>query len=167
MITKKWSLAANLTLSKNKIKEFNEYIDNYDNYDANGNMIQTVVKHTNTDIAFSPNIIGSLGLGYQPFKGLEINLLNKYVGKQYLDNTSNEYRKLNAYSLSNLMVSYTIKTKSSTEFKLGLAVNNLLNHHYENNGYTWGYIYGGQRITENFYYPQAGRNFLLRGSIRF
>jgi iron complex outermembrane receptor protein len=33
---------------------------------------------------------------------------------------------------------------------------------YENNGYTWGYIAGGERTVENFYYPQAGRNFLLR-----
>ena len=167
MLTKKWSITINLTLSQNKIKEFNEYIDNYDNYDANGNMIQTVVKHTNTDIAFSPSIIGSVGIGYQPIKGLEINLLNKYVGKQYLDNTSSDNRKLNAYSLSNLMISYTIKTKGTSELKFGIAANNILNHHYENNGYTWGYIYGGQRITENFFYPQAGRNYLLRLALKF
>jgi iron complex outermembrane receptor protein len=167
MLTKKWSVTANLTLSQNKIKEFNEFIDNYDNYDANGNMIQTVVNHTNTDIAFSPNIIASLGLGYQPIKGLDINLLNKYVGKQYLDNTSSENRKLNAYAISNVQVSYTLIMKNATELKFGLAVNNLLNHYYENNGYTWGYIAGGLRITENFYYPQAGRNYLLRLAIKF
>lgn len=167
MITKKWSLAGNLTLSQNKIKEFNEYIDNYDNYDTNGNMIQTIVKHTNTDIAFSPNVIGSIGISYLPLKNLELNLLNKFVGKQYLDNTSNESKKLDAYSISNLMINYRIKCKGVDEIKIGFVLNNLLNHHYENNGYTWGYIYGGQRITENFYYPQAGRNFLLRLAIKF
>jgi iron complex outermembrane receptor protein len=33
---------------------------------------------------------------------------------------------------------------------------------YSNNGYTFSYISGGATTTENFYYPQAGRNFLGR-----
>ncbi|MCE2743942.1 MAG: TonB-dependent receptor [Fluviicola sp.] len=166
MLLKKLSVTGNVTLSMNKIKEFNEYVDNYDNYDVDGNMIQTVITHKNTDIAFSPATIASLGLIYEPIKNLDITLQSKYVGNQYLDNTSNESKKLNAYYTSNLTVNYTIKTWGFREIKIGVLANNLFNYLYENNGYTWGYIAGGKRITENYYYPQAGRNFLVRLTLK-
>jgi iron complex outermembrane receptor protein len=166
MLLKNLSITGNLTLSANKIASFNEYVDNYDNYDSEGNMIQDVVAHSNTDIAFSPSTIASLGLLYEPIKNLEFSLLSKYVGKQYLDNTSNENRKLDAYYLTNLSVSYTIKNVGFKEIVIGALVNNLFNSKYENNGYTWGYIYGGKRITENYYYPQAGTNFLVRLTLK-
>jgi iron complex outermembrane receptor protein len=166
MLLKNISITGNITLSANKIKQFNEYVDNYDNYDSNGNMIQDVIAHTNTDIAFSPSVISSFGINYEPIKNLEINLLSKYVGKQYLDNTSNEARKLDAYFTSNLTLNYTIKTWGFKEVQIGVLCNNLFNALYENNGYTFGYIAGGKKITENYYYPQAGRNFLLRLTLK-
>ena len=129
-------------------------------------MIQDVIAHENTDIAFSPNIIASLGLLYEPIKNLEITVLSKYVGAQYLDNTSNEDRKLDAYFITNLGINYSIMSWGFKEIKIGLLTNNIFNHLYENNGYTWGYIYGGKRITENYYYPQAGRNILVRLTLK-
>ena len=167
MINKKLSVSGNLMLSSNKIKEFNEYIDNYDNYDIDGNMIQNVINHKNTDIAFSPNAIASLGLLYEPIKNLELGLMSKYVGKQYLDNTSNNNRKLNEYYLTNLTLNYTFKKLGFKELKVGVLVNNVFNYLYENNGYTFSYVYGGELTTENYYYPQAGRNFLARISFNF
>lgn len=166
-IAQRWQLAGNISLSRNKIRSFREYVDNYDNYDTEGNMVQTVIAHRNTDIAFSPNFIGSLTLSYRPLKDLDFMLINKYVGQQFLDNTSNESRSIAAYHVANFRVGYTIRTKGSCAIELGVLVNNLLDRSFQNNGYTWGYISGGQRITENFYYPQAGRNFLLRLAIRF
>ena len=167
MINKKISVSGNLMLSSNKIKEFNEYIDNYDNYDIDGNMIQDVIHHKNTDIAFSPNAIASLGLLYEPIKNLELGLMSKYVGKQYLDNTSNNNRKLNEYYLTNLTLNYTFVKLGLKEIKVGVLVNNVFNYLYENNGYTFSYVYGGELTTENYYYPQAGRNFLARISFNF
>jgi len=166
MLLKNVSITGNLTLSANKIKEFNEYVDNYDNYDMDGKMIQDVIKHTNTDIAFSPSTIASLSVMYNPIKSVDIMLQSKYVGKQYLDNTSNDLKQLNSYYTSNLAVNYTLIKWGFKEIKVGALVNNLFNYLYENNGYTWGYIAGGKRITENFYYPQAGRNFLLRLTLK-
>ncbi len=166
MLFKNLSITGNLTLSANKIKQFNEYVDNYDNYDSNGNMIQDIIAHSNTDIAFSPSVISNFGINYAPIKNLEINLLSKYVGKQYLDNTSNGTRKLDAYFTSNLTVNYTIKTWGFKEIQIGVLCNNLFNALYENNGYTFGYVTGGKRITENYYYPQAGRNFLVRLTLK-
>jgi iron complex outermembrane receptor protein len=54
LLMKNLSLTGNVSISANKIHAFNEYLDNYDNYDSNGNMIQTVIAHTNSDIAFAP-----------------------------------------------------------------------------------------------------------------
>ena len=155
-LTNQLSLTGNATFSDNKIKEFNEYVTNYD---LGG---QDTIAHTNSDLAFSPNIIATAGIKYEPLEGLSINFLGKYVGEQFLDNTSTETRKLNDYTTVNLQVNYTVKDVLFKEMTIGLLVNNIFNETYENNGYTWGYVYGGERTVENFYYPQAGRNFMLR-----
>jgi iron complex outermembrane receptor protein len=159
-IIKKLSITGTLTLSANKITKFNEYVDNYDTG------IQTVYEHKNTDLSFSPNIIASAGLKYEPLKNLDISFIGKHVGDQFLDNTSTDTRKLNAYTTFNLQMSYTIKDVLFKEITFGVLVNNVFNELYENNGYTWGYIYGGKRTVENFYYPQAGRNFMARVVIK-
>ena len=155
-LSNKLSVTGNATLSNNKIKAFNEYVTNYD---ING---QDTIAHSNTDLAFSPNIIAAAGLKYEPLKGLSINVIGKHVGDQFLDNTATETRKLDAYTTFNLQVKYTLKDVLFKEMTFGLLVNNILNETYENNGYTWGYINGGERTVENFYYPQARRNFMLR-----
>lgn len=166
LLTKRFSLTGNFTLSANKIQNFTEYVDNYDNYDVDGNMIQTVIQHTNTDIAFSPNLIAALGIQYEPIKNLTLNWQAKYVGKQYLDNTSNYRKSIDAYFTNNLMVNYSFKIKGIRDMNVGLLANNILNALYENNGYTFGYISGGKRINENYFFPQAGRNFLLRLTVK-
>jgi iron complex outermembrane receptor protein len=89
--------------------------------------------------------------------------LSKYVGKQYLDNTSNEGRSLKAYTTQDIRLKYTMKKGPA----FTLLLNNVLNELYSSNGYTYSYRYAGATTTENFYYPQAGFNFLLGASIRF
>ena len=158
----KWlTWTANITISQNKIDNFKEYIDNYDTY------LQDSIEYKQTDIAFSPNLIASSTITIEPVKKLKFSLISKYVGKQYLDNTMNEQRKLDAFFVNDLRANYSIKVKHMREIALTLAVNNLFNELYESNGYTWGYIYGGQRIVENFYYPQAGTNFMAGLSFKF
>ena len=165
-LSNKLSFTGNTTISNNRIKAFNEYVDNYDNYDENGNMIQDTINHTNTDLAFSPNIIASAGLQYEPLKGMSIRFLGKHVGDQFLDNTSTETRRLNAYTTCDLHVNYTLENVLFKEMTFSLMVNNVFDELYENNGYTWGYVYGGERTVENFYFPQAGRNLMLRVLIK-
>ena len=151
-------LHAGFTYSENKIAAFTEYVDNYDD----PNYEQTQIEHENTDMAFSPNVIGNLGLTYRPIAGLSFNWMTKYVGDQFLDNTSNSDRKIDAFSYSNVSLNYTIEDLVFKSITLGVQCNNILDATYQNNGYTWGYIAGGQRTVENFYYPQAGRNFMFR-----
>ena len=50
-LNKKYSTSYSVTLSRNKIKEFTEYIDDYDQFN------QVAIQHYNTDIAFSPTLI--------------------------------------------------------------------------------------------------------------
>ena len=155
-ITKKLSFMANATLSSNKIIAFNEYVSNYD---TGG---QDTIAHTNTDIAFSPNIIAAAGLRFEPIKDWNISLMGKHVGAQYLDNTSASTRKMKAFTTFNFQMDYTFKEVFFKEITIGVLVNNIFNQKYAANGYTWGYIYVSERTDENFYYPQAGTNFLAR-----
>jgi iron complex outermembrane recepter protein len=104
----KWlKIGANITFSKNKIKNFIEYVDDYDNGG------QITIAHTKKDIAYSPNIIAAATITLQPIKDVEISLLEKYVSKQYLDNTQNGNRQLNAYFTQDVLVNYTMEKKKS------------------------------------------------------
>ena len=82
-----WNM--NATLSRNKIDNFIEYVDNWDTG------AQDVFNLGRSDLAFSPDIIGGSTLVFLPVKGFRMELLSKYVGKQYIDNTSSGERKLN------------------------------------------------------------------------
>jgi iron complex outermembrane receptor protein len=156
-----FNASGNLTLSRNKIKSFTEYIDNYDNG------TQITVAHSNTDISFSPAVVSSLALNFIPAKQVELSLLNKSVGRQYLDNTQNKYRSLNGYIVQDLRAIYGFSWKKLKDAKIIFQLNNLFNERYQPNGYTFSYIYGGDFTTENYYYPMAGTNFMLAFNLRF
>ncbi len=157
----KFTLAGNVTLSRNEIKEYRQFTDDYDN----GNQILQIYR--NTDIAFSPRITAFLLAGFKPVKNLEIQLVNKYTGKQYLDNTSNENSTLDPYFVSDLRFNYSWKPKFMKEINFSFMINNLLDETYESNGYAYSYVYGGEKITENFFYPQAGRNVMGMVTLKF
>lgn len=169
-ITKQINLLANATFSQNKVEGFSEFLDDYDN----GGQVQNVYTGS-TDLAFSPAVISGMQLAWQHPQGFRAALQGKYVGKQYLDNTSNETRKIDPYFTANLNLSWNVfgpennpgqKTRTSS-LTVSLLVNNLFNTLYSSNGYTYGYIYGGQTSYYNYYYPQAGINFLGMVSVKF
>jgi len=155
----KWN--ANVTFSQNKINNFTEYIIDYDTYEYK------TFDHGKSDISFSPNVIAGSQFTFSPKKNLEFALLTKYVGKQYLDNTSSETRKLDAYFTNDIRLTWTVKPTWMKEISFNLLVNNILNEKYESNGYTYGYYSGGALTQENFYFPQAGTNFLVGVNFKF
>ncbi len=160
-------LNANATFSQNKITNFSEFVDNWDSG------MQDSVGHGTTDIAFSPNIIGAGGITFIPFynnvtaRSFEIELLGKYVGKQFLDNTSNDARSMNAYFVSDVRLRYTANFRPFKELNFILGLNNVLNKKYVSNGYTYAYVYNGAQYTDNYYYPQAGFNWMLGVNMKF
>lgn len=155
MINKWLNASGNLTLSSNKVIDFTEYIDDYDNGG------QKINNYKNATIAYSPGITGAFILTILPAKNFEISLPAKYVSKQYLDNTQNKDRVLDPFFVQDLRAIYTIKSKHLKEVNIIGQVNNILDTKYEPNGYTFSYIYGGDLITENYYFPMAGINFMI------
>ncbi|WP_317046752.1 TonB-dependent receptor [Pedobacter paludis] len=160
-ISKQFIVNANAAFSRNKIKNFTEY---YDDYDNGG---QVVNNYSLTDISYSPATVLFGELAYKPISGFAVALQSKYVSKQYMDNTQNNDRTINGYWVNNARLGYDFKFAGVKNVNLGLLVNNLFDKKYESNGYTYGYLYGGSRITENFFYPQAGTNFLLSLNVKF
>jgi iron complex outermembrane receptor protein len=164
-ISRRLQWNANLTFSKNKIQNFTEVL--YD-YGANFDEYNVVEKkYSNTDISFSPNIIAGSGLSFFPFRNAELTLLSKYVGKQYLDNTSNNQRSIKAYFINDVRLGYSIKPGLMKEINFSLLINNIFNKKYQSNGYTWGYLAGPDAYRENYYYPQAGTNVLAMITMKF
>ncbi len=154
-------LNANATLSANKVKNFKEFIDDYDN----GGQLEK--NYASSTIAFSPSTIINTQVTVKPFKSFDIVLSNRYIGKQYLDNTENSNRKLNAYFVQDALLSYSVESKQIKRATFLFQVNNLFNKKYEANGYTFSYIATTQLITENFYYPMAGANVMLGVNLLF
>ncbi|MFN8428732.1 MAG: TonB-dependent receptor [Spirosomataceae bacterium] len=154
-----WNIQANATLSQNKIRDYAETIVSYDD---SPNIVN---KFKKSDISFSPNTIMGGTVTLKPVKSLEISLLPKYVGKQYLDNSGSELKKLDGYFVNDLRANYTLHPKNLKEIGFSLLINNILNKKYESNGYTYSYIYE-KTITENFVFPQAGINFLMGISVK-
>ncbi|PZX57910.1 TonB-dependent receptor [Algoriphagus chordae] len=166
-LSKAWTFGGNLALSQNKIKEFTEYVDDY----STPEFTQDSFTYTDTDIALSPNVVASAMIEFMPVKNLSINWLSKYVGKQYLDNSSSDSRSLDAFFTNDIRISYSVQPRFFKSLELNLLVNNIFNEMYEPNGYTFSYFVPGESekelVTENYYYPMAGTNFMLGLSLRF
>ncbi|TAE59050.1 MAG: TonB-dependent receptor, partial [Bacteroidetes bacterium] len=158
---KRWFVSVNAALSRNKIRRFEEYLYNYDPYEVE------VIVHENTDISFSPALVAGTTLTFRPVADLELSLLGKYVSRQYLDNTRNAGRSLDPFFVSDLRLNWTLRPAWAREIRIGLIVNNLLNAQYEPNGYTFSYKLGSDLFTENYYYPQAGTNWIGSVALRF
>ena len=158
----KWlNASGNISFSKNKIKDFTEYADDYDNGG------QKVYQYKNTSISFSPDAVAAATVNINPVINCEISLQSKYVGRQFLDNTSHSDRSINPYYVQDVKISYRLTKKNifkAVDFIFRL--NNVLNKKYESNGYTYNYFYGGRLTVENYYFPMAGINFLAAVNIK-
>jgi iron complex outermembrane receptor protein len=152
---------ANIAFSRNKIKDFTEYIDDYDNGG------QKTFQYHNTDISFSPNIVAGATINFIPFRNTEVSLLSKYVGREFLDNTAQVSRSLDPFYVQDARASFKLNNKIAKEINFVLQVNNIFDKKYEPNGYTFSYFSSGSVATENFYFPMAGTNFMAAINIKF
>ncbi len=156
----RWNL--NVTLSRNRIIQYRGYVDNWDYWSDPVNLPYQVEENRgNTDLAFSPGIIVHSNLDVEPVKHLHLNLSSRYVGKQYIDNTSSEERILDPYLVSDLRIAYTFYPRYIDEAAVQFQVMNLFNTEYETNAWIYRYYSGGKERTMDGYYPQAGTHFML------
>jgi iron complex outermembrane receptor protein len=160
-IIPKVMLQPNLTLSTNKNEDFY--------FERDG----VLTNLGNTNIAYSPNMVIGNALTYSPINTLQISLLTKYVGKQYMGNIDAEKSILPDYSTSDLNINYEWKiNKGIKSIVFSGLINNIFDRTYESNGYFYTYNDnwsgpGISTIEGVGFYPQAGINFLAGINLKF
>jgi iron complex outermembrane receptor protein len=158
------NVAGNIALSRNKIREYTQYMDEYDaDFEWTGTYNE---KHENTDIAFSPAVVAGGTITFLPLENLEIALLNKYVSEQYLDNTQSNSKRLAGYYTADTRAILTLKNKIFKEWNLIGQVSNIFDRKYVPNGWTYPYRIDGLITADNGYLPMAGINFMLSVNIK-
>ena len=151
----RWDM--NVVASRNKILNYHQYIDLYDDQDNWNWMGQDSVEGTST-IAFSPSIT-AMSLFTFDIAGFTATIQTNVVGKQYLDNTEDENAMLRAYSTTNLNLQYQLPIANSQwpDIRLLCQINNIFNAKYANNGGA-----EASRFMDDsrccWYYAQAGIN---------
>ncbi|GAB4091341.1 TonB-dependent receptor [Flaviaesturariibacter terrae] len=162
----KWlALQGNVTVSRNILKAFNDYVPRYDvNFDFTG---YDTLRFVNTQIAFSPWLTSAATIVVTAAKGLDFSLVSKGVSKQYLDNTTSASKQIRGYFVQDAELRYTTPVRKGLRgIEFFVRVNNVWNRKYESNGYTYSYKYDNSLIRENFYYPMAGTNVLTGVNVR-
>ena len=161
-LSEKWFLQPNITLSQNKNEDF---------YFKRDGVLQNLGE---TNIAFSPEIIAGNRLSFMPIKNLQLSLLSKFVGEQFMGNIDSNLSKLDSYFVNDLNISYEIKPKSIFKsIMISALVNNIFDLKYESNGffYTFDDDYSNPPAVTTVegvgYYPQAGINFLVGLTLKF
>lgn len=161
-----WEISA--TLSKNRIKNFSQYVYNWGEDDGESPILEFHYK--DTPIAFSPSVIFNNSFNFRA-KGFEASLQTQYVGKQYMDNTGSAETELKAYCVTNLHLGYQLpRVKGIKEWRVGVGVYNLFNTKYENNGYASAYYDGwGDTPDKVLYWTgySAQATFHAMGTLTF
>ena len=127
----------------------------------------------NTPLALSPSVMGAAIATFTPCRGAKLQVIGKYVGKQYADNTGRECYAIDPYFLLNLRASYTWNLKNNNEIEAQLTVNNLLDHNYRLSAWVGDWVDDYSSPTALYYYhsrgwlQQPGRNFMARLLYRF
>ena len=169
-ITKWLRWDGNLVASRNKILNYHQYIDLYDDQD-NWNWVGQDSVVGTTTIAFSPTITASSLFSFD-VAGFTATVQTNVVSKQYLDNTEDENAMLRAYSTTNLNLQYQMpmqqwcKKDNAPDLRLLCQINNIFNAKYANNGGAEASKFmDGSRCC--WYYAQAGINVHAGFVIRF
>ena len=156
---------ANTTISENRIRNFVEYTDDWDTWS------QRIREVGTTELAFSPSIVASSGIYFTPYNKINIGLVNKFVGRQYIDNTKYAGKRifptittddiyLKEYFLTNILASYKTKLWMVKEAEFSLYLNNVFNIRYETNAWIYRYYKNNEKKFMNGVFPQAGFNFM-------
>jgi iron complex outermembrane receptor protein len=162
-----WNVSA--TFSENKIKNFVEFVDLYDNSTDWNPLEQMKTNLGDTPISFSPSFVGSSQLSVTPLRPLTLSLISKYVGEQYYDNTGSSMRKLDGYFVNNFVVDYSLKTKGLKGINFQLVVNNIFNNLYLANAWVYRaqFANGDPEYREDGFFPQAGTNIMFKLGVEF
>jgi len=98
---------------------------------------------------------------------LHLSLISRYVGKQFIDNTSSDARILNPYFVNDLRLSYSFFPKFMEEIALHIQVSNLFNVKYETNAWIYRYYSEGTEGVYDGFFPQAGTHVMAGIRLKF
>ena len=182
-VTRWLTLEGNAALSRNRLLDFDEVIEDWDDWkdnpdyakyhcDGNGDEARSF-HYDDKTLAFSPSAIlnGFVNLHFGAFRAV---WHTGFVSRMYLDNSENELRSLPAYSLSSLSLGYTLRLKGFLkEIDFGVEGNNLFNARVAQSGWVYSAVcesYG--HTPDNRYYqlgfvPVAGLTVLGHVTLRF
>jgi len=155
--TKWFTVGGNATFSQNHILDYVDYIDG------------VAFERGRTTIAYSPSITAMAYLDFH-IKGFGAVWATRYVSKQYLTNGEYEDLTLPRYCVSDLDLSYTLRTKSIEKVRFGVKIKNILNAKYCASGYGGSWLEGAtlaDRGSWACYFPQATANVLANVTIHF
>ena len=161
--SKMFSASTNAAISSNKNQSFATSI--------NGELVDL----GNTNISFSPELVIGNALNFFPTERLQLSVLSKYVGEQYMGNTDNKDSVLESYFVNDFNINYEIKpNKLFKSIVLSGLVNNIFNRKYVSNGYFGSYDFDDSSSSTGTttgyfagYYPQATTNFLVGATLKF
>ena len=165
-VTRWLSLEANAALSRNRLRDFDEYAEDWDRG-------VSVIHYEDAALAYSPDAIVNLFANIR-HKGFRAGWHTGYVSRMYLDNTGNRDRSLPAYSLTDLSAAYTFAFgRFLKELEIGLDIYNLFNARVAQSGWVYSAIYesGGHPDSNRYYQigfiPVAGFTALCHINLRF
>lgn len=162
----KWfEWAINATLSRNRIKNFTEYI--YEDEWTNPISFNL----GDTPIAFSPDFILHNSFNFD-VAGFDASLMSRYVSSQYMNNARSEEAKLDSYFVSDLALGYTFKNLHGIkDLRIGFTIYNIFNEKYCNNGYAGAgyYMEDGKPVIYRYagFAAQATTNVLGTVTMNF
>ena len=140
-------LSSNFSYNDNYFVEFNPFVDS-GNYDYSGNKI-----------AGFPDILGNAKISFRT-ENLIVSTQVQHIGRQYLDNTEDDSRTIDAFSVANAAVIYKLKDFVIKNIEISFRVNNIFDKKYETEGYYIPYE-SDDGPAGNYYFPAAERNFML------
>jgi iron complex outermembrane receptor protein len=150
-------VGGNVTLSQNHILDYVDYIDD------------VAFERGRTTIAYSPAVTAGIFVDAH-VKGFVARLSTRYVSKQYLTNGEYEDLTLPRYCVSDLDLSYTLRTKRVERVRFGVKVGNLFNAKYCASGYGGSWLEGAtlaDRKSWACYFPQATISALANVTVWF
>ena len=154
----KWlTVGGNATLSQNHILGYVDYID------------EVAFERGRTTIAYSPAVVAGTFLDLHTH-GFAARLTTRYVSKQYLTNGQYEDLALPRYCMSDLDLSYTLRTAKVERVRFGVKIGNIFNAKYCASGYGGSWLEGttlNDRKSWAYYFPQATISALGNVTIHF
>lgn len=169
-------LDGNITLSSNKILDYTQFWEVYDNSVDWNYLGQDSRHYDKVDMLLSPSLVSAASVDLRPFSAASASLFRdfdlkldaKYVGSQYWDNTADSERRIPAWWTLNLTASQSFRVGAGS-LVLSLYVNNLLDRKYYGDAWVYrAYMQDeGKFYQEEGVFPQACTNAMLRVSYSF